>query len=140
MTNQEIFQAVVERLKADPFFYGFKFRKRDFTFSRQENNVRWSIELEHWSKDGLLVVYPIYMVRFDILLKWFEPYSFKSLQDQRDNPSVAYSGDMLGCHNEFAITEKILSMSTRHFVMWLSNVLIWCFLLIHRYAICLTMR
>lgn len=106
MTNQEIFQAVVERLKADPFFYGFKFRKRDFTFSRQKNNVRWSIELEHWSKDGLLVVYPIYMVRFDILLKWFEPYSFKSLQDQRDNPSVAYSGDMLGCHNEFAITEN----------------------------------
>lgn len=106
MTNSEIFQLTVEHLKAEPFFNGFKFRKRDSSFLKQRGDLRQSIELDHWIKDGLLIIYPIYMVRFDILLKWFEPYSFKTLQGQRDNPSVAFCGNMLGKRDKFAITEK----------------------------------
>lgn len=108
MNNQDIFQIVVERLKSEPFLNGFKFRKRDYSFIQQENGLRRSIELDHWIKDGVLIVYPIYMVRFDILLKWFEPYSFKSLQDQRDNPSVAFSGNMLERQDKFQVTEDSL--------------------------------
>lgn len=70
MNNQDIFQIVVERLKSEPFLNGFKFRKRDYSFIQQENGLRRSIELDHWIKDGVLIVYPIYMVRFDVLLKW----------------------------------------------------------------------
>lgn len=53
------------------------------------------------------------MVRFDILLKWFESYSFKSLQDQRDNPSVGFSGKMLERQDNFTITEADFN---RHYV------------------------
>ena len=68
--------------------------------------MRRHIELDHWSKEGVLIVYPIYMVRFDILLKWFEPYNVKSPQDQQDNPSVAFGGNMLGRQDKFNITDS----------------------------------
>ena len=105
MTNKELFLTIVERLKAEPFLKGFKFRKRDSSFLKQDGDLRQSIELDHWSKYGLLIIYPIYGVRFDILLKWFEVYSFKTLQDQRDIPSVGFTGNMLHKKDKFAITE-----------------------------------
>ena len=48
-----------------------------------------------------LVIYPIYGVRFDILSKWFEKFSMKKLQDQRDRASIAFSGDMLSMQYKF---------------------------------------
>ena len=106
MTNKELFQLAIERLKTEPFLNGFKFRKRDSSFIKQEGGLRRHIELDHWSKEGVLIVYPIYMVRFDILLKWFEPYNVKSPQDQQDNPSIGFTGDMLGRQDEFRIIES----------------------------------
>lgn len=108
MTNKELFLTVVERLKAEPFLNGFKFRKRDYSFIQQVEGLRRHIELDHWTKDGVLIVYPIYMVRFDILLKWFEPYNVKSRQDRQDNPSVGFTGNMLGRRDKFTISEANL--------------------------------
>lgn len=108
MTNKELFLTVVERLKAEPFLNGFKFRKRDYSFIQQVEGLRRHIELDHWTKDGVLIVYPIYMVRFDILLKWFEPYNVKSRQAQQDNPSVGFTGNMLGRQDKFMISEANL--------------------------------
>lgn len=106
MTNKELFQLAIERLKTEPFLNGFKFRKRDSSFIKQEGGLRRHIELDHWSKEGVLIVYPIYMVRFDILLKWFETYNVKSPQDQQDNPSIGFTGNMLGRQDQFRITES----------------------------------
>lgn len=108
MTNKELFLTVVERLKTESFLKGFKFRKRDSSFIKQEGGLRRHIELDHWSKEGVLIIYPIYMVRFDVLLKWFEPYNVKSPQDQQDNPSVGFTGNMLGRQDKFTISEANL--------------------------------
>ncbi len=108
MTNKELFLTVVDRLKAELFLNGFKFRKRDYSFIQQEQGLRRHIELDHWTKDGVLIVYPIYMVRFDILLKWFEPYNVKSRQARQDNPSVGFTGNMLGRQDKFMISEANL--------------------------------
>ena len=108
MTNKELFLTVVDRLKAELFLNGFKFRKRDYSFIQQEQGLRRHIELDHWTTDGVLIVYPIYMVRFDILLKWFEPYNVKSRQDRQDNPSVGFTGNMLGRQDKFMISEANL--------------------------------
>ena len=108
MTNKELFLTIVERLKAEPFLNDFKFRKRDNSFIQQVEGLRRHIELDHWTKDGVLIVYPIYMVRFDILLKWFEPYNVKSRQGQQDNPSVGFTGNMLGRQDKFSISEDSL--------------------------------
>ena len=106
MTNKELFQLAIERLKTEPFLKGFKFRKRDSSFIKQEGGLRRHIELDHWSKEGVLIIYPIYMVRFDILLKWFEPYNVKSPQAKQDNPSIGFTGNMLGRQDKFRITES----------------------------------
>lgn len=106
MTKNELFLTLVERLNTEPFLKGFNFRKRDSSFIQQDGGLRRHIELDHWSKEGVLIVYPIYMVRFDILLKWFEPYNVKSPQARQDNPSIGFTGDMLGRQDEFRITES----------------------------------
>lgn len=106
MTNKELFLLAIEQLKTESFLKGFKFRKRDSSFIQQEGGLRRHIELDHWSKEGVLIIYPIYMVRFDILLKWFEPYNVKSPQARQDNPSIGFTGDMLGRQDEFRITES----------------------------------
>ena len=61
------------------------------------------IEMDHRIDEttSSLVIYPIYGVRFDILSKWFEKFSMKKLQDQRDRASIAFSGDMLSMQYKF---------------------------------------
>ena len=48
-----------------------------------------------------IVIYPIYGVRFDVLSKWFENFSVKNIQDQRDRPSIAFTGNMLSMQDKF---------------------------------------
>jgi len=121
MTNKELFLTVVEWLKTEPFLNGFKFRKRDNSFIQQEKGLRRHIELDHWTKDGVLIVYPIYMVRFDILLKWFEPYNVKSRQDQQDYYSVGFTGNMLGRQDKFTISEANLECDYSKLCFTLAN-------------------
>lgn len=76
MKASHIFTYIIERLKSEDFLMDFKFRKRDNCFIWHENGIGSMIELDHWIRDNMLTIYPIYMVRFDILKKWFEAYSF----------------------------------------------------------------
>lgn len=61
------------------------------------------IEMDHWIDEATssLVIYPIYGVKFDILSKWFEKFSMKNLQDQRDRAGIAFYGDMLSMQYKF---------------------------------------
>ena len=67
------------------------------------------IEMDHWIDEATssLVIYPIYGVRFDILSKWFEKFSMKNLQDQRDRASIAFS--LKFAANPFARTNLIVT-------------------------------
>lgn len=60
MTNKELFNTVISRLETESFLSGFKFRKRDSTFIWQNHELRRFIELDHWNKNGLLIINPIY--------------------------------------------------------------------------------
>lgn len=98
-----IFDKIVTDLGKCDFFSEYKFRKRDSSFLKKTKYGKQSIELDHWrnADNSSMVVYPIYGVRFDVLSKWFEKFSVKSLQDQRDRPSVMFDGGMLSYQNEF---------------------------------------
>lgn len=48
-----------------------------------------------------LRLYPLYGRRFDILHKWFEPFSFKTLKDQCGNYTIGFDGEMLNADNYF---------------------------------------
>lgn len=97
------FDKIIKDLAQIDFFSEYKFRKRDSSFIFKTKEGKLFIELDHWTDatTSSLIVYPIYGVRFDILSKWFEKFSLKSLQDQRDRASIAFSGDMLSMQDKF---------------------------------------
>lgn len=103
----QLFSGVVEKLKNEDIFSGYKYRKRDYRLIKKEAYGFTAIELQFWDGFDLqrnkraLVIKPLYLKRFDILHKWFEQFSFKSLLDQRDNYSIGFDGKMLGKQNEF---------------------------------------
>lgn len=105
MTSSGLMGKLVEKLKSEPYLSGFGLRKRDATFYWDEDVRRKCVELQHWMDNGSLVIRPIYKVRFDILSKWFLPYSDKSLRQHLEQPSYSFTGDKIGCHEKFTISE-----------------------------------
>ncbi len=98
-----IFDKIIKDLLNLDFFSEYKFRKRDSSFVLKTKGGKQIIEMDHWIDEATssLVIYPIYGVRFDILSKWFEKFSVKNLQDQRDGASIDFSGEMLSIQDEF---------------------------------------
>lgn len=106
MTNLLLLQ-IVKALTCEPRFSEFKFRKRDSSLIRKISGGFEIIELQNWAEQDIvsgkkaLTIKPLYLKRFDILHQWFEPFSFKSLRDQRDNYSIGFDGAMLKKKNQF---------------------------------------
>lgn len=98
---------IVENLSLIPYFKEYKYRKKDCSFINRTSDGFDAIELQYWDGFDLkrdsraLVVKPLYLKRFDVLHKWFEKYSFKSLTDQRNSYSVGFDGEMIGGNSEF---------------------------------------
>ena len=103
-----IFDKIIKDLLQLNFFSEYKFRKRDSSFLLKTKGGKQFIEMDHWIDEATssLVIYPIYGVRFDILSKWFEKFSMKNLQDQRDRASIAFSGDMLSINSSLKFEIK----------------------------------
>lgn len=99
----KLFEQIITDLKNSNFFSEFKFRKRDSSLLRKTSEGIQYVQLDHWYDHEMssLVIYPIYGVRFDVLLKWFEKFSVKTLQDQRDRPSISFTGNMLSQQDKF---------------------------------------
>ena len=102
---QNLFNRILSELMEDVFFKDFKYRKRDSSLIRKTDLGKNVIMLDHWDgyhdNHDVMVIYPQYLVRYDILSKWFEKFSFKTLTDQRDGCFVGFSGDMLGSRDRF---------------------------------------
>lgn len=102
-----ILAKILDNLLEEEFFWGFKLRKRDISLIKKDVTGFQAIEFQSWenfdaSRDQLaLLIKPLYLKRFDVLHKWFEPFSFKNLVDQRDNYSVGFDGSMLGRKDQF---------------------------------------
>lgn len=113
--NETVEQIAAYLLK-DPFFLNFKLRKRDSCLIKKTDYGNQTLELQTWfdrnpsNGKNDVIVQPNYSVRFNILHKWFEKFSFKTTQDQRDNDTIGFQGCMLGEKDEyrFSKTNKIL--------------------------------
>lgn len=105
--SSDFVDAIVQRLLEDSFFCDYKFRKRDCVLRKSTELGCDIIELQFWKGFDLsrnqeaLIVKPLYLKRFDVVHQWFEEFSFKSKQDQRDNYSIGFDGKMLGKKSEF---------------------------------------
>ncbi len=100
---KDIFELIIDNLKSEPFFADFKYRKRDSRFYISNGGVHKIVKLQRTISWGMFLdIYPVYLVRFDVLKKWFEKFSFKTLRDQRDNATVGASGGTFGLKDRFA--------------------------------------
>lgn len=100
-------EKIANYLLEDEFFSGFKLRKQDAELIRRLPIGYEIVELQNWidtdSSSGkkVLIVHPLYLTRFNILHKWFEKFSFKTLSDQRGSYSIGFDGSMLDTKNEY---------------------------------------
>lgn len=102
-----LFDKILQKLQLDICFSEFTLRRKDNCLIKKTSGGFEAIELQHWKGFDLsrnevaLVIKPLYLKRFDVLHKWFEKFSFKSLSDQRENYSIGFDGKMLGNFSEF---------------------------------------
>lgn len=103
----DLINSIVDNLSTITYFKDYKYRKRDCRFINKTNDGFNAIELQFCDGFDLkrdcraLVVKPLYLKRFDILHKWFEKHSFKSLSDQRNGYSIGFDGKMIDGNSEF---------------------------------------
>lgn len=103
MNKNEILQ---ELIASSDYLSEFKLKAQGLirTTSDGFESVQLETYLRSWDNETgkpTLRFYPIYCRRFDILHKWFEPFSPKSRKDQRDNYTIGFDGKMLNADNYF---------------------------------------
>lgn len=113
------------------------FKLSSCVFKRRIPNGWESVQIEAYSRGWdsetdkpALRLYPIYGKRFDVLHKWFEPFSFKTLKDQRSNYTIGFDGKMLNADNYFYFPQDGSRYDER-------LTLVLCLLLFHRFIISL---
>ena len=94
--EQKLFDTIISDIKNDSFFTEYKYKKSENMLYHREGNSTLFVELDHWQDYAECIIYIIYGRRFDILTKWFEKFSFKSLRDQRNNPDVMCDNTYFG--------------------------------------------
>lgn len=97
-----LFGVIKSLLLQEPEFQGFVFRKQNNKFVFKFNGGAFFIEIRRvmkWSYEYTAAI----SVRYDICFKWFEKFSFKSLQDQRQNYLFGESFDMAGLKRSYEV-------------------------------------
>lgn len=98
-TTKELYKVVEKEILVNYFFINYKYRKKDRNFIKKRKDGFCAVELQVQDyydliRDGrAMQICPIYFVRFDVLHKWFEKYSFKTIADQRNNSIIMFSGE-----------------------------------------------
>ena len=112
--NERIIE-ILSKLKEDPFFSNFTLRKRDYCLiDKTRKNEYMRIQFDYYSSYSPFVegnpnysdtymIYPIYERRFEVLNRWLEKFSFKTLQDQRSNSTFFFDGASFGLQEEFEL-------------------------------------
>ena len=114
-----ILDRIVKDIKADAFFAEYKYKRVVTAFYKYLEDYYLSVGLGHkrdWLNDAI-VIRPVCGKHFFILTKWFEKFSFLTLQDQRNYPNVLFSGKTLGLNGEISFKydlsdydEKIMAL------------------------------
>lgn len=102
------FNKIINDLKKDPFFKDFTFVKSKSIFYKESDGKRLFIELGHWQDfpPSALNIYPMYCVRFEVLHRWFEKFSFRDVRSLRRDDSFGMDGGSMSDHDTFYIDPK----------------------------------
>ncbi len=103
---------LMEVVISNPLFENFVIKKSDNSiFYKDDYGFKrvhfWYYNSYDLERDALaLEVQPKFHVRFNVLHKWFEKYSKRTLRDQRDQHSLGFVGSMLGTSDEIYFLEN----------------------------------
>ena len=112
MNKKDVLE-ILEVVASDVYFNDFTIRKSDNSIICKTDYGYKQVSFKYYnsydlSRNGLaLEITPSYNVRFNVLHKWFEKYSKRSLADQRDDYSIGFVGEMIGKINEFYFLENL---------------------------------
>jgi len=123
-TTRELYDGVLQSCLNEPYFTSFKYKKKDKNFVQKTDAGFNAIEFQvHDGYDlkrdfRAMQVKPLYFMRFDVLHKWFEKYSFKTLSDQRNNYVLIFSGSEYQKKKEyhFLLDERNYANDVQEFV------------------------
>lgn len=102
------FNKIIDDLKKDSFFNDFTFVKSKSIFYKESDGRRLFIELGHWQDfpPSALNIYPMYCVRFEVLHRWFEKFSFRDVKSLRSDDSFGMDGGSMSEQEIFYIDPK----------------------------------
>lgn len=102
------FDKITNDLKKDSFFNDFTFIKKQSTFYKKFDGKKLFIELGHWQDfpPSAINIYPMYCVRFEILHRWFERFSFRDVESLRRDDSFGMDGIGMSDQETFYIDPK----------------------------------
>lgn len=102
---KSLFEKIILRLSQEHYFIDFNYRKKDCSFVKKTNEGYDLVGLQNWESydrgEVALTIVPRYAKRYNILHKWFEKISVKTLSDQRNVSSIGFDGSMLNKKNQF---------------------------------------
>ena len=94
-------ERIVSDFQHDHFFEDYKFIKSKHAFVKKYDWGWYQISLRPFNDFEYINIRPLYEIRFNILVKWFEKFSFKTLKDQRSNSTVFFEGENFGFETDF---------------------------------------
>lgn len=103
---------ILEVIATDVYFKDYNIRKSDNCIICKTDYGYKRVSFSYYNSYDLsrnelaLEITPAYEIRFNVLHKWFEKYSKRSLADQRDDYSIGFVGEMIGKKNEFYFLEN----------------------------------
>ena len=81
-----VYERIVELLKEEPLLKDFKYVKSKSIFVKKVDNIHYILDLYHvFTFNYWVNVYPTTAIRYDILHKWYEKFSFRTVRDQRNS-------------------------------------------------------
>ena len=110
--NKKDVLCIIEAIASDAFFKDFIIRKSDNSIiCKTDYGYKrvffWYHNGYDLQRDDLaLEIRPSYDIRFNILHKWFEKYSKRTIKDQRDTNSIGFTGNMINSTDEICFLES----------------------------------
>ncbi len=110
--NKKDVLSILESIISDSFFKDYVIRKSDNSIiCKTEYGYKkvwfWYYNSYDLKRDSLaLEIRPNYEIRFNVLHKWFEKYSKRTLKDQREDSSIGLVGSMIGKTDDFYFLEN----------------------------------
>lgn len=110
--NKSDVLSIVENIALNPFFKNYVVRKSDASIILKSEVGYKRIQFQYYNSYDLkrdqlaLEITPNYDIRFNVLHKWFEKYSKRTLKDQRDDYSVGFTGSMISGTDTFYFLES----------------------------------